>query len=139
MCFERFFAADFLLCERNPVIFTVFRRNSVLPVEQRESKAVRLKFKISFPAVIRIQKLIIVVYSSVFNTMTKCKINTNFYTPSLCLMSFSHSPLYLKNLGPEIEHFLPYNSFARAVNDIVSPLYSTCLSSMTVAVILGFA
>ena len=32
---------------------------------------------------------------------------------------------------------MPLKSFARAVNDIVSPLYSTFLSSTTVAVIVS--
>ena len=34
MGFECFFAADFLLCERNPVIFAVLYRNIIIPVKQ---------------------------------------------------------------------------------------------------------
>ena len=43
----------------------------------------------------------------------------------------SHSPLYLKYFGPAMEYCLPVRSFARAVSDIVSPLYSTLLSPTT--------
>ena len=39
------------------------------------------------------------------------------YTPKRCLISFNHSPLYLKNLGPAIEYFLPDNFLANAVNE----------------------
>ena len=36
-----------------------------------------------------------------------------------------------------MEYFFPVNSFANAVKDIVSPLYSTLRSSTTFAVMLG--
>ena len=59
------------------------------------------------------------------------------YTPSRWRMSFNHSPLYLKNLGPAIEYFFPDSSFASAVKDMTSPLYLTLRSSTTSAVMSG--
>lgn len=61
------------------------------------------------------------------------------YTPSRWRMSFNHSPLYLKNLGPAIEYFFPDSSFASAVKDMTSPLYLTLRSSTTSAVMSGFS
>lgn len=34
-----------------------------------------------------------------------------------CLISFNHSPLYLKNFGPAIEYFFPESFFANAVSE----------------------
>ena len=56
-----FFCANFFFGIGYPVVYAVMRRNAVLPVKQRKYQAIMLKFRVCFPAVVGIQKLVAVV------------------------------------------------------------------------------
>ena len=84
MALEAVLCAHFFFREWNPVVHAVAGHDAVLPMKEREYKAVVLKLHVVLPAIVWEKELVAVVQPIGFNAVAGGNIDRRFYNVGIC-------------------------------------------------------